>query len=255
MTTEFEFDSPGSSVAGLPTTLIVAGLETQLAGGSSGYTQTDYLSPILDAAALIRERRSGDSETLDALQASLRSILNRIVTTIEQEWSIDLLQLGLDPESGDYSADVLELYRFFVTDRVRLGRELLSQVILSARKQLVERYRKSVEKRNQTVAEARRVFQNFEDVVIWVSMSQILDDLRDEGNWGFDMADSLILLELDGVTFLGRVASQWADTDFAARFCAPALAADNLLGSEMVLQDRWMSESPKKAETNEETTE
>ena len=75
MTTEFAIDilpsqgmlpddRPETAVAGLPTTLIVAGLETQLASAASWYTQTDYLSPILDAAALIRERRSGDAASL-----------------------------------------------------------------------------------------------------------------------------------------------------------------------------------------------
>ena len=266
MTTEFAIDilpsqgmlpddRPETAVAGLPTTLIVAGLETQLASAASGYTQTDYLSPILDAAALIRERRSGDAASLEALDASIRQILGRVATAIEQEWGIDLNQLGLDASGGDYASDVLELYRFFVTERVRLGRDLLAQVILSARKRLVERYRKSVEKRNQTVAEARRVFQTFEDVVVWVSIPQILEDLRDEGNWGFDMADSLILLESDGATFLSRLAALWGDDDFAAKYCVPALSDENISGTGMVLQDRWMSESPKKTEPSEEPAE
>ena len=156
-------DRPETSVAGLPMTLVVSALEVQLARTGGDYNSTDYLTPVLDAVALLRQRHEEDGATLATLDASLRKILDRVATAIEQEWSIDLNQLGLDAESADYAADVQELYRFFVVERLRYARELLSQVILAARKQLVERYRKAVEKKNQTVAEARRVFANFDE--------------------------------------------------------------------------------------------
>lgn len=244
-------DRPETSVAGLPMTLVVSGLEDQLAKSDGAYTGTDYLTPVVDAVALLRQRHEGDGTTLETLDASLRKILGRVATAIEQEWGVDLNQLGLDATSADYSSDIQELYRFFVVERLRYSRELLGQVILSARKQLIERYRKAVEKKNQTVAEARRVFSSFDDVVVWVSMPQILDDLRGEATWGFDFADSLVLLGADGGTFLSRLASQWNPEDFASRFCAYALNDEQTLTTRMELQDWWMGESPKKAEPDD----
>jgi hypothetical protein len=248
-------DRPETSVAGLPMTLVVSALEDQLAKTGGNYNSTDYLTPVLDAVALLRQRHEGDGATLSTLDTSLRKILDRVATAIEQEWGIDLNQLGLSADSTDYAADVQELYRFFVVERVRYARELLSQVVLSARKQLIERYRKAVEKKNQTVAEARRVFANFDDVVIWVCMPQALEDLRDESNWGFDFADSLVLLGADGGTFLSRVAAQWNPENFASAFCAPALTEDQMVATRMNLQDWWMGESPKKTENDTENAE
>lgn len=248
-------DRPETAVAGLPMTLVVSGLEDQLARAGGDYTNTDYLSPVLDAVALLRQRHEDDGEALSTLDSSLRRILGRVVGAIEQEWRIDLSQLGLDANGADYAADVQELYRFFVVERLRYSRELLAQVVTTARKQLVERYRKAVEKKNQTVAEARRVFANFDDVVVWVSMLQALEDLRDESNWGFDFADSLVLLGADGGTFLSRVAAQWNPENFASSFCAPALTEDQMVATRMNLQDWWMGESPKKTENDTENAE
>jgi hypothetical protein len=245
-------DKPETTVAGLPMTLVVSGLEDQLARASGDYGNTDYLTPIIDAVALLRQRHEEDPETLQTLNASLRSILNRVASAIEQEWNVDLNQLGLDSDGADYAVDIQEMYRFFVVERVRYARELLGQVVVSARKQLVERYRKAVEKKNQTVAEARRVFAGFDDVVVWVSMPQILDDLHNEGSWGFDFADSLVLIGADGGTFLSRLASQWNPEDFASTFCAPALVEKQMAVTCMELQDRWMSESPKKTDGEED---
>jgi hypothetical protein len=247
-------DKPETAVAGLPMTLVVAGLEDQLAATGGSYTQTDYLTPVIDAVALLRQRHEDDAETLSTLDASLRQILSRVVSAIQQEWDVDLSQLGLDAGGADYSADVQELYRFFVVERLRYSRELVEQVVIAARKQLVERYRKAVEKKNQTVAEARRVFAGFDDVVIWISMPQILEDLRDEGAWGFDFADSLVLVGSDGSSFLARLASQWNPEEFASAYCAPALLPQNIAVTQMELQDRWMAESPKKTD-GEEVTE
>ena len=244
-------DKPETAVAGLPMTLVVAGLENQLAAANGDYTQTDYLTPVIDAVALLRQRHEEDPDTLATLDASLRQILGRIVAAIQQEWDVDFSQLGLDSGSADYPADVQELYRFFVVERLRYSRELLEQVVIAARKQLVERYRKAVEKKNQTVAEARRVFAGFDDVVVWISMPQILEDLRDEGAWGFDFADSLVLVGSDGPSFLSRLASQWNPEEFASAYCATALSAKNLPTTQMELQDRWMAESPKKTDGEE----
>lgn len=240
-----------ATVAGLPMTLVVSGLEDQLVRADGDYTSTDYLSPVLDAVALLRQRHEEDGEALATLDSSLRRILGRVVGAIEQEWRIDLTQLGLDPDGADYAADVQELYRFFVVERLRYSRELLAQVVTTARKQLVERYRKAVEKKNQTVAEARRVFLNFDDVVVWVSMPQVLEDLRDEGAWGFDLADSLVLLGADGTGFLSRIASLWNPEDFAGMYCAPALGKKQISSTRIFLQDLWMAESPKKTEETE----
>ncbi len=244
-------DKPETAVAGLPMTLVVAGLENQLTAANGNYSQTDYLTPVIDAVALLRQRHEDDAETLTTLDASLRQILARVVSAIQQEWDIDLYQLGLDSGSADFAADVQELYRFFVVERLRYARELLEQVVVAARKQLVERYRKAVEKKNQTVAEARRVFAGFDDVVIWISMPQILEDLRTEGAWGFDFADSLVLVGSDGASFLSRLASQWNPEEFASAYCAPALSAQNVSVTQMELQDRWMAESPKKTDGEE----
>ena len=247
-------DKPETAVAGLPMTLIVAGLENQLATANGNYSSTDYLTPVIDAVQLLRQRHENDGETLSTLEDSLRKILGRVVEALQQEWNVDLMQLGLDPDGADYATDVQELYRFFIVERLRYSHDLLEQVIVAARKQLVDRYRKAVEKKNQTVAEARRVFAGFDDVVIWVSMPQILEDLRDEGEWGFDFVDSLVLVGGDGNTFLSRLASVWNPEDFACAFCAPALRPALISSTQMELQDRWMAESPKKID-EEETNE
>lgn len=244
-------DRPETSVAGLPMTLVVAGLEAQLAQQGGGAV-ADYLSPVFDAVALLRQRHEEDGAALATLDSSLRKILGRVVGALSDTWATDFLQLGLDPDGADYASDVQELYRFFVIDRQRHAQQLLSRVIYTARRQLVERYRKSVEKKNQTVAEARRVFSSFDDVVIWVSMPQILEDLRSEGAWGFDFADSLVLLGASPGTFLSRLAAQWNPEDFAADFCRLALSPDAAVATRLALQDWWMGESPKKTPDNEQ---
>jgi hypothetical protein len=243
--------SDGHPVAGLPTTLVVAGLEEQLSRASEGYTTTDYLSPILDAAALLRERYSGDPDSRSALDASVRRILARTVERMQAEWGVDFSELGLDVD-GDPTV-IVELYRLLVCDRLQNARDLLEQVVTASRKRIVERYRKGVEKRNQTVSEARRVFAHFDDVVMWVSMSQILADLKNEPDWGFDIAESVVLLEATG-SVLGVLASNWTCPEFASAYCAPALAEANISVTEMQLKDAWLASSPKKA-AGDTTTE
>lgn len=243
--------SNGHPVAGLPTTLVVAGLEEQLSRAAEGYTSTDYLSPILDAAALLRERLSGDPESQGTVDSSVRRILTRTIERMQSEWGVDFSELGLDVD-GDPTA-IVELYRILVCDRLQNARELLEQVITASRKGIVERYRKSVEKRNQTVSEARRVFAHFDDVVVWISMPQILSDLRSNPDWGFDIAESVVLLESTG-SILGTLAANWTCPEFAAAYCSPALVESNISVTEMLLRDNWLASSPKKTEgdnTNE----
>jgi hypothetical protein len=248
-------DTPETVVAGLPTTLIVGALEAQLATGKTGFTSTDYLAPILDSAAVLRQRYEGRPEVVASLDSSLRSILSRVVGRIQDEWDVDLTQVGLDPSSGSYYDDVLELYRFMVVDRLALGRELLAQVVVSARKRFAESYRKVVEKKNQTVAEARRVFVSFDDVVVWVSIPQIIEDLRGEGNWGFNFAESAQMLGATPGSLVSRISSVWNNDDFAERYCQPALVDENASVTSMNLQDRWMNDAPKKTDNQTETAE
>lgn len=235
------------AVAGLPTTLIVAGLEEQLARQTAGYSDTDYLTPLLDAVGVLRTRHAGDNDVLDELRSSANMILNRVVSTLEREWSLDLLQLGLDPESADYAADVLELYRFFVVDRAKLAEDLLYELILLDRRRIADRYRKAVEKRNQTVAEARRTFQNFDDVVVWIALPQLLEDMQAGLGWSVPLTDALNLLQADGAVFLSRAASLWGGDDFAAQFCDFFLRQPQL--SSIHLRARWMADAPKKTDS------
>lgn len=243
---------PGASPAGLPTSLIVAGLEDQLAKAAVGYTPADFLSPLLDARRLLLDRYAGDADIIAEVNASFYKIMARIVDVIQRELDVDFSQFGLEPGEADYPSDVLELYRFFVVDRMRNIHELVSQLVKLDRRRLSDRYRKVVEKRNQTVAEARRTFLNFDDVVIWVSMPSIVADMREYEEW-INLSGVLMHLEADGTTFLERASYSWLDESFAAKYIKPVFAsAPSSIALVTKLQTRWMNESPKKPLTTTE---
>lgn len=249
-------ETADTTVAGLPTTLIVAGLTHQLSKGSFGYDNTDYLAPILDSVALIKERHSGDADRLDDIRAAVQKILGTVITTINREFDIDLYQLGVDPTAGDYESDVLDIYRFFVVDRLKNGRDLLARCVSDNRRQAAERYRKSVDRKNQTISEARRNFGTFEDVIIWSNMSKILENIKDETNWSSNFAESLQILSLESSPFLSRLANLWNPENFTNLYCSPALSGESRITTELDIQDWWLNVSPRKktTETSEEPT-
>ena len=245
---------PSLSLAALPATLIVSGLEEQLALAASGYSQTDYLTPLLSASALLSERHAEDSDVLSEVRSSFGRILGRVVETINRDSGLDLFQLGIDPAGADYAGDVFELYRFFIVDRVRNAGDLAYYAVTADRRRLVERYRRSVEKKNQTVAEARRVFQSFDDVVIWVCMPEIVEGLRAETAPTGSLGDALGMLELEGAPFLRGVAWRFPDDTFLGRYLAPVVAGGRAAsGLATSLRARWLEDSPKKNATTPAT--
>jgi hypothetical protein len=249
-------DHPETVIANLPSTLIVSALEDQLTKAANGYTDKDYLTPIVDATKMLSNKYSGDSDVVSSISTSLDAILSRVVSAISREWNTDFSQIGLDPNSPSYVQDVVELYRFFVVDRINLSIELLFHIIVSNRKKLVDQYRKSVEKKNQTVSEARRVFQQFEDVVIWIAMPQIFNDIKNSSAWDFSFEESLDVLNVDySSKFLYTLASMWVQPEFSSKYCAVALTEDNELITESYIRNGWLTSAPKKAPDNTDNNE
>jgi hypothetical protein len=240
-------DPARAGLARLPSTLVVSGLEDQLRG-PLGATAADYLTPLYDRLARVRALSADDEETLQEVSRKLGVVLDRVVRAIEAEVGLDLGQLGLSPDDGAYEADVLVLYHFFVCDRVSNAREVLFQLLEGDRRRIAERYRKTVEKKNQTVAQARRLFQSFDDVVVWLSVNLVLADLAAEPGWSFDLAHVLLLLGHDPAVpdLLTQLADAYGARDFAARYAAPALAPEVFLRTAYALRDRWSQEAPKK---------
>jgi hypothetical protein len=247
-------DRPGVALASLPASLIVSGLVDQLARARSGYTPTDYLAPILSVVALLRERHRGDADVTDEIRSRLADILGAVVAAVADDWGADPFQLGLDPEGGDYAQNVAELYRFFVVDRMRNCRDLLFRCVVADRKRIADRYRRGVEKRNQTVAEARKVFQSFDDVVVWGAMPAVVAAFRDGATWSFGLQEVLARLGggdpgSPGAGYLAAASQAWTSADFASRYVAPALMeGEPATLTALGLGDRWLSEAPKKTE-------
>ena len=240
-------DHPETIIANLPSTLIVSALENQLTKALVGYTSVDYLSPIISATNVLSDRYKDDPEIVGSIAVSLDSILSRVVDTITKEWNIDFSQIGLDAGSPNYVQDVLELYRFFVVDRINLGMELIFHIIVSNRKRFVEQYRKSIEKKNQTVSEARRVFQQFEDVAIWVAMPQIFEDLKNTSAWEHSFHECLGMLMIDySSKFLLNLAVQWPNDEFSNKYFLPVLSEETESYTMTCVQNWWLGTAAKK---------
>jgi hypothetical protein len=234
----------GGLLAGLPTTLIISGLEEQLGKTSSGYSSTDYLSPVLDAVSLIRSRCEDPATSRD-VNTAVRRILSSVVTAVEAEWGWDLSQLGFETDGSDYEGDVQELYEFFISDRVSNARDYIYASIVGDKRRIVERYKKSVEKRNQTVSEARRSYQ-FDDVVVWVSLPRILADFG--GGELMSPATMPEVLATLGVEsrLLGRLAGSAGHEYFAASYVRPVLVGALLQETIIELRTRWLADAPRK---------
>lgn len=238
---------PSVSLAGLPASLIITGLEDQLAQAASGYTDTDYLQPIVEALSLLREKYADDQDTMEEISASFGSVMRRVVEAVASDWGVDAGQLGLDPGAVTFIGDVTEIYRFFVVDRVRNAQEIVYASVLADRRRIADRYRKQVEKRNQTVAEARRFFASFDDVVVWSSIPSYLETMVAEGGPVGTLSDALATLRIDGAPFLRNAAWKFPDEGFAARYVAPAFRTKpGRAGITTLLQGRWREDSPKK---------
>ena len=242
--------SPEMSVAGLPTTLIAAGLYRQLDMQPKDYTDTDYLTPLMDSVIMLRERHKDDVEILNNINSAIRLILDKIVIAINREFNIELGDFGVDRELGSYESDVRELYHFFIIARMSLARDLLAITISNSRRRYADMFRKSVEKRNQTTAEARRNLAQFDDVVIFVSIGQIVESLVNESNWGYNLSDSVQLLNLESSSLIMRIANYWDPDSFAEDFCKVALVPQNRSNTVIDLASWWFNASPKK--TSEE---
>jgi hypothetical protein len=243
---------PEVALAGMPFALMVSSLGDQLDRFRTGYSPNDYLTPILSARALLMDRHAGDGETVSAISESFSTIVGSVARAVSLDWGADLGQLGLDPCSESYQRDVSELYAFFVTGRLRNARELLFGCVADDRRRLADTYRRTVEKRNQTTAEARRKFLNFDDVVVWSAVPQILASMRASADWSFPLAE--VLERLDGpdpqdpdAGFLASAARYMDDDSFAAAYVAPALAEFGAMAAtSLYIKDRWLRESPKK---------
>jgi hypothetical protein len=242
-------DRPGVALASLPASLIVSGLMDQLSSASA-YSQQDYLSPVLSAAALLRARHEEDGGTVSEVAAAVRDILSAVAAAVASDWGADLEQLGLDPQSPDYEQDVAELYRFFVLGRLDGARRMLYGLIRQDRRRFADLYRKTVEKRNQTTSEARKVFATFDDVVVWSSIPQILSSFAASDDWSFPLAEVLDRVggpDAASPGFLAAASALWTSESFAARYAAPALArGDAISATALALKDRWLTESPRK---------
>jgi hypothetical protein len=240
---------PGVAVAGLPATLIVSGLDSQLSRSDQLYNEVDYLTPIMDAVRLLRNRHVDEPGACEEVNASVAKILARVARTIERDWGIDLNDLGLDPETAAYEPDVVELYQFFVAQRTSFVVELVYQTIGIERRRYADLFRKTVEKKNQTVSESRRVFQNFDDVVIWVSIPQIVEDLRANEGWSVGLLDALARIDYtpaaDGAML--SLSHRWTDETFSHRYVLPVLSDREACATLVTdLRARWLNESPKK---------
>jgi hypothetical protein len=246
-------DGATTSLAGLPASLIVSGLLSQLGRAASGYTETDFLTPIMNAAALLRDKHAGNQDVEVEIRRCLSEILGAVVSAVSADWGADLEQLGLEPGLSSYEDDVREMYRFFVIGRMQTCRDVLYHFISQDKRRLADRFRRAVEKRNQTTAEARRYFASFDDVVIWASMPSIVAEMRSHSSWSFPMSEVLELAGgaspgTPGAGFLSSAAQLWGATDFAARYVFPALVPGDATAATIIdMRGRWVTSAPKKS--------
>lgn len=233
----------------LPKALITASLNAQLANLDNNQSSLDHLTPILDAIRLIQNRDEEDVEIKAEMRECRRVILNSVVTALGKYWNADFLQLGMDPDSADFELDVRDLYRFLVVDREARSREMLFNYILLERRRLIERFKKGIEKKNQTVAEARRVFSSFEDVVIYFSIPKVLSAIYEgiEPEWGEMSIDGCIQLAGSDVSpILGHLAGVWGDPNFGRCYVSTSLNIANSVSTKLNLQTMWMKQCERK---------
>jgi hypothetical protein len=240
-------------VAGLPASLLVSGLSGQISRASQDYPQTNYLVPILDAVRFVR-RRSDGGQVLGELDSAVRRILFSVVERVERDWDFRVEDFGFDLSGEGGELDALELYEFFIAERVRNATELVYQTVVLERRRLANAYRKAVSKTDQTVSEARKTLLNFDDVIVWMSVPAIVSEMASGDSWSVGLGESLdrIGCSPSGEGILSWMAGAWDDPTFSRRYAEPVLSGGGGAALVTAVRSRWLNEAEKKARSDAE---
>ncbi len=237
----------------LSASLLVSGLYAQLSRNAQLYPGTDYLTPILDSVRYIRRNKADEPLARIHLEDAVRRILFTVIEYIERDWDFSIDEFGKDlatGESGDL--DVLELYQFFISERNRNSQELIYQTLLEDRKKFVQAYKKSVNKTNQSVSEYRKFLLNFDDVVIWASIPDILSELANGDHWSTNLDEVFLAINCtpNEGGILQELSMNWDDPTFSKRYADPTLQSSRS-GLITAIRARWLNEAEKKPIIND----
>lgn len=233
---------PAMALAALPASLIVAGLQTQLSLGASGYSDTDYLQMVISTHRLLLGR-DNDSETAALIRRSFGAIYRSVVDAVMREWPADLFQMGLDAESADYTDDVYELYKFFICDRRANANEIVFASIVAQRTATIAAYKKTLDRKNQSFVTIRKNFTSLDDAVVWFAIPQVISTFRAENGPHGTLREALMVLDLD-TRLLKRLAWVAPDDSFIGMYCAQALGPLAVVHARSSWQERFARQDP-----------
>jgi len=250
-----EMDSMGTQsmdpeviAADFPSSMIVGSLEGQLEQAAQGYSPNDYLGPLLERMRLVRAKHDNDQAIMAPADEVVRRVLGRVSAQIEADLQIDLAQAGISAGSAGYEEDLEEVYAFSVTNRAANCLEVLRAAIYYNRKHFAAEYRAETDKKDQSIAQVRKILKSFDDVVIWSAMPLIVKQFSGDSAWSMPMAELLEYLgeSPDPGSALLRLAEASPADDFASRYLAPALSERQISKTILKVREAWLAQAAKR---------
>jgi hypothetical protein len=204
----------------------------------------DFLTPFLKRIDLAK-RLDISEEGKSALELAKNSILLLVTNAIEKNLEIDLSEHDLNPENGNYENDIQELYNFTIKDRKEIAIKFLENIIIMNRKIFsTNLYRIEIDKKDQTISNVRKLFSNYDDVVVWCNIEKILKEFQDGLEFTFSLEQFLevvgdsIGIPSDG--FIDNLSGTLEEVNFSKLFLTPVLTNEEFTNTKIKIQERWI---------------
>ena len=149
-------NDPDYMMTQFSSSLLVTYLYDQVQNTDFEELQSNQLENILLRINIVLNKFNEDTEVRERLVIIKHEILIKVIAFIEDKYDIVFAEFGLDVHSDNFETEALALYEFFIVNRLKNIKTFCINYILQNKKAIIERYKDSIPKANQTFREIKK---------------------------------------------------------------------------------------------------
>lgn len=149
-------NDPDYMMTQFSSSLLVTYLYDQVQNTDFEELQSNQLENILLRINIVLNKFNEDTEVRERLVIIKHEILIKVIAFIEDKYDIKFEEFGLDVHSDNFETEALALYEFFIVNRLKNIKTFCINYILQNKKAIIERYKDSIPKANQTFREIKK---------------------------------------------------------------------------------------------------
>lgn len=178
--------------------IVLTNINDHISGNSPWPGRINYISSYREK---VEDART-DPDNLD-LSEFIREITERVIATVldglKKNYSVSI---GRDlEESNDiykYLEDIETLYEFFFVRNYENVKDILYKTLITKRQYFIDRYRELYNDQDEDlfIATQKKKFKNFDDVLICNFISDIIFDIMEMYESGYELFKAIVNLDL-----------------------------------------------------------